>query len=72
MISELALSTLMVLLTVAIHAAGLFGLSRLLRLEELEEAQEIAAIRREKPQIQLFLFERYRERISRAPEVSIR
>ena len=40
MIHELALATLMVLLTVAIHAAGLYGLSRVLRLEELEEAQE--------------------------------
>lgn len=40
MISELALATIMVLLTVAIHAAGLYGLSRLLRLEELEEAEE--------------------------------
>ena len=40
MIAELTLATLMVLLTVAIHAAGLYGLSRLLRLEELEEAQE--------------------------------
>lgn len=40
MISELALSTLMVLLTVAIHAAGIFTLSRVLRLEELEEAKE--------------------------------
>jgi hypothetical protein len=40
MIAELALSTLMVLLTVAIHAAGIFTLSRVLRLEELEEAKE--------------------------------
>lgn len=40
MFSELALATLMVLLTVAIHAAGLFGLSRVLRIEEMEEAQE--------------------------------
>lgn len=40
MIIELALATLMVLLTVAIHGAGLYALSRLLRLEELEEAQE--------------------------------
>jgi hypothetical protein len=39
-IAELALSTLMVLLTVAIHAAGIFTLSRVLRLEELEEAKE--------------------------------
>lgn len=34
MIPELALATIMVLLTVAIHAAGLYALSRLLRLEE--------------------------------------
>jgi len=40
MIAELSLATAMVLLTVAIHAAGLYGLSRLLRLEEREEAQE--------------------------------
>ena len=40
MISELALATIMVLLTVAIHAAGLYGLSRLLRLEEREEKHE--------------------------------
>jgi len=36
MLGELALSTVMVMLTVAIHAAGLFGLSRLLRVEEKE------------------------------------
>ena len=40
MLAELALATLMVLLTVAIHAGGLYALSRLLRLEELEEAHE--------------------------------
>lgn len=40
MIAELALSTIMVLLTVAIHASGLYGLSRLLRLEERDEARE--------------------------------
>ena len=37
---ELLLATVMVLLTVVIHAVGLFGLSRLLRLEEREEARE--------------------------------
>lgn len=40
MIGELAVSTVMVCLTVAIHAAGLFMLGRLLRLEEREEAAE--------------------------------
>ena len=40
MLAELALSTIMVVLTVTIHAAGLYGLSRLLRLEEREEAEE--------------------------------
>ena len=40
MLAELALATIMVLLTVAIHALGLFGLARLLRLEEREEARE--------------------------------
>ena len=40
MIAELAIATLMVFLTVAIHAAGIYGLSRLLRLEEREEAEE--------------------------------
>ncbi|MEO7602025.1 MAG: ion channel [Sphingomicrobium sp.] len=40
MFTELALATVMVLLTVAIHAAGIFTLSRVLRLEEREEAQE--------------------------------
>ncbi len=40
MIAELALATVMVLLTVAIHAVGLYSLSRILRLEELEETQE--------------------------------
>ncbi|MEO8175569.1 MAG: ion channel [Sphingomicrobium sp.] len=40
MIAELALATLMVFITVAIHAGGIYGLSRLLRLEEREEAEE--------------------------------
>lgn len=40
MIAELALATLMVSLTVAIHASGLYLLSRLLRLEERDEARE--------------------------------
>ena len=40
MIAELALSTIMVLLTVTIHATGLYLLSLLLRLEEREETQE--------------------------------
>jgi len=34
MIIELALATIMVLLTVAVHAAGIYALSRFLRLEE--------------------------------------
>lgn len=38
MLTELALATVMVMATVAIHAAGLAGLSRLLRLERREEA----------------------------------
>lgn len=38
MIAELSIATLMVLLTVVIHGAGLFGLSRALRLEAREEA----------------------------------
>ena len=40
MLSELALSTVMVSLTVAIHAIGLYVLSRLLKLEERDEARE--------------------------------
>lgn len=40
MITELAVATIMVMMTVAIHAVGLHGLSRLLRLEEREEARE--------------------------------
>ena len=40
MLAELALSTVMVTLTVLIHAAGLYALSRLLRLEVREEAEE--------------------------------
>lgn len=38
MMTELAVATMMVLLTVLIHGAGLFGLSRALRLEAREEA----------------------------------
>ena len=38
MYAELALSTVMVVLTVAIHAAGLFALTRLMRLEDRKEA----------------------------------
>ena len=37
MFAELALSTVMVVLTVAIHAAGLFALTRLMRLEDRKE-----------------------------------
>jgi len=40
LIAELILATIMVLLTVGIHAAGLYGLSRVLRVEEREEAME--------------------------------
>ena len=40
MFTELALATVMVSLTVAIHAIGLYTLSRLLRLEERDEARE--------------------------------
>jgi len=40
MAAELLLSTFMVMLTVCIHAIGLYALSRLLRLERREEAQE--------------------------------
>lgn len=40
MIEQLAISTLMVLLTVAIHGGGLVVLSRLQRLEEREERAE--------------------------------
>ena len=40
MFVELVLATIMVLLTVAIHATGIYTLSRLLRLEEREEAEE--------------------------------
>ena len=40
MLDELALATAMVLLTVVIHAVGLYGVGRLLRLEEREEAAE--------------------------------
>ena len=39
MFTELALSTIMVTLTVFFHAAGLYALSRLLRIEEREEAE---------------------------------
>ncbi|HEX8223102.1 MAG TPA: ion channel [Allosphingosinicella sp.] len=38
MIGELAVATAMVLLTVLIHAIGLYSVARLLRLEEREEA----------------------------------
>ena len=38
MINELAVATAMVLLTVVIHAIGLYSVARLLRLEEREEA----------------------------------
>ena len=38
--AELLLSTLMVLLTVSIHATGLYALSRGLRLEEREEQRD--------------------------------
>jgi hypothetical protein len=37
-IGELAVATVMVLLTVTIHAIGLYSVARLLRLEEREEA----------------------------------
>ncbi|WP_219892514.1 ion channel [Aquisediminimonas profunda] len=40
MLAELSLATVMVILTVIIHAVGLFTVARLLRLEELEEAIE--------------------------------
>ena len=40
MFIELALATIMVSLTVALHAVGLYALSRLLRLEERDEARE--------------------------------
>lgn len=38
MIAELSLATVMVLLTVSIHAVGLYSVARLLRVEEREEA----------------------------------
>ena len=38
MFGELTLATVMVLLTVIIHAVGLYAVARLLRLEEREEA----------------------------------
>lgn len=40
MAAELFLSTVMVMVTVTIHATGLYLLSRLLRLEELQERHE--------------------------------
>jgi len=40
MIEQLAISTLMVLLTVAIHGGGLVALSKLLKLEERQEMSE--------------------------------
>lgn len=39
MLIQFVISTAMVLLTVAIHGAGLLGLARLLRLEQREEAE---------------------------------
>ena len=42
MIGELTLATVMVLLTVVIHAIGLFGLTRLLRMEE--RAEDVASV----------------------------
>lgn len=45
MIGQLAISTAMVLLTVAIHGAGLLVLSRMLRIEQREErAEHISAV----------------------------
>ena len=38
MIAELTLATFMVVLTVVVHALGLYSVARLLRLEEREEA----------------------------------
>lgn len=38
MLAELGLATIMVILTVMIHGAGLFSLARVLRLEAREEA----------------------------------
>jgi hypothetical protein len=40
MLAELTLATAMVLVTVIIHAIGLYSVARLLRLEEREEAAE--------------------------------
>ena len=40
MVAELSLATAMVILTVILHAAGLYTVARLLRLEEREEAVE--------------------------------
>jgi hypothetical protein len=40
MLAELSLATLMVILTVVVHAVGLYAIARLLRLEEREEAVE--------------------------------
>ena len=39
MIDQLAVATLMVLVTVALHGAGLVGLARLLRVESREERE---------------------------------
>lgn len=39
MIAQLAIATLMVVITVLIHGAGLFGLARALRIEREEEAR---------------------------------
>jgi len=40
MLAQLAVSTVMVLLTVFIHGAGIFALARFLRIEAREEAEE--------------------------------
>ena len=40
MLAELSLATVMVILTVILHAVGLYTVARLLRLEEREEAVE--------------------------------
>ncbi len=40
MLAELSIATAMVILTVVVHALGLFTLARVLRLEAMEEAAE--------------------------------
>jgi len=40
MLAQFAISTIMVMLTVAIHGAGLIGLTRIMRLEAAEERAE--------------------------------